>query len=106
MYEQKDRLIALPVAPGEKLYIPGYSVGGPTAIKAVVQWVNAYVDLRTGAHFTIRIEVEDLGGRIYEFSDHLIGKDFFLTPEEAIKEWNQRKQEHKTTLKKAIPSGL
>lgn len=91
----ENRMVSLPVAPGEKLYLPGYSADGhePVAIKTVVQWVSAYTHLITGAHFTICVEAEDLGGMIYEFSDHLIGKDFFLTREEAIKNAEQRKRE-------------
>lgn len=88
--EIEDRLIVLPVAPGGKLYLPGKSDNGPIALKAVVQWVATSKYMRTGTHFTICVEVEELGGRIYEFSDRLIGKEFFLTEEAAIEKGKER----------------
>ena len=94
--ETENRTIVLPVAPGERLYLTGYSADEPTAIKAVVQRVDACTNLITGTHHTICVEVEDLGGNICEFSDILIGKEFFRTKEEAIKDAERRKCEAKT----------
>lgn len=96
--EIENRLIVSPVGPGGHLYLPAKSPDGPTAAKAVVQCVWASKGISADVRFTIRVEVEELEGRIYEFSDRLIGKEFFLTEKEAIEDSERRERE--TTVDK------
>jgi len=88
LMELDNKLVALPVAVGDTLYIPAKSEKGPTAIRAVVRWISAYIGRDNTTSFLLQIEDEE--GGVHEVYDSLIGKSFFHTEEEAVENAKER----------------
>jgi len=81
--EIEKRLVILPVAPLGYLYEPARRGEEPTALKNVVRCIGVTINQNGDAYFMIRASCDEKSV-FHEFGSSLIGKDYFLTREEAV----------------------